>query len=348
VGPRDPGASAGTSGACGGRSLLKWVIWSSEAVAVNAILRHQQAASTNLINYNESDLASQFLMLASSGPGRSLNFQSGYQIVTSMTTSKVWMKMQRWAVMLPFALVASLAAGQQSQGELGGQTAPRVIFRPDPDYTSEAAQRGIEGKVYLKLEVLPDGRTNNVRVAKSLDPGLDQSAVETVAHWRFQPATKGGTPVLTEINVVVEFRGPTLSSPRPGTYTGLPCVAKVDSHEINKLLKKASTGDPKAQLAVGCAYEYGAAGLARDRAQAINWYGKAAETGLVPAQYFLGETYLRNFDFVHAYMWLRIADSGGYKGPNDTLRMVTTLLSADQLNEAEAQVVEWKRQHVIK
>jgi TonB family protein len=254
--------------------------------------------------------------------------------------------MWRWTVMLPFALVASLAAGQQSQAQpAGGQTAPRVIFAPDPDYTAEAAQIGIEGKVYLKLEILPDGRTNNVRVAKSLDPGLDQSAVETVAHWRFQPATKNGTPVLTEINLVVEFWGPTPTSPRPGTYTGFPCVAKIDSRDINSLLKKASKGDPKAQLAVGCAYEYGVAGVAKDRTQAINWYGKAAETGSVPAQYFLGETYLRNFDFVQAYAWLRIADSGGYKDPSDKLRMVKTFLSADQLSEAEAQVAEWKQQH---
>ncbi len=284
---------------------------------------------------------------------RSLNFQSGSQIVTSMTTSKAWLKMRRWTVMLPFALAASLAAGQQDQ-PAGGKTAPRVIFAPDPDYTAEAAQRGIEGKVYLKLEVLPDGSTNNVHVAKSLDPGLDQSAVETVAHWRFQPATKSGTPVLTEINVVVEFRRPISTFHGPGTFTGLPCVAKIDSRDINDLLKKASKGDARAQLAVGCAYEYGAGGLVKNRVQAINWYGKAAETGLVPAQHFLGEAYLLNFDYVHAYAWLRIADFGGYKVPSDRLirkgelvsaDQVAGLLSADQLSEAEAQVAEWKQQH---
>lgn len=81
--------------------------------------------------------------------------------------------------------------------------------------------------------------------------------------------------------------------------TGLPCVVRIDSRDFNKVLKKASDGDPKAQLAAGCAYEYGVPGAAKDRALAIRWYGKAAETGSVPAQYFLGETYLRNFDFGH-------------------------------------------------
>jgi TonB family protein len=257
--------------------------------------------------------------------------------------------------MLPFAFAASLAAWQQSQDQpAGGKTAPQIIFAPHPDYTAAAAQRGIEGTVYLHLQVLPDGTANNVRITKSLDPGLDQSAVETVAHWRFRPATKGGTPVSAGLDLVVEFRAPTFISPRPGTYTGLPCAAKIDSRDINDLLKKASKGDPKAQLAVGCAYEYGAAGLAKNRAQAINWYGKAAETGLVPAQHFLGEAYLLNLDYVLAYAWLRIADSGGYKIPGDRLirngelvsaDQVAVLLNADQLSEAEAQVAAWKQQH---
>jgi len=38
---------------------------------------------------------------------------------------------------------------------------------------------------------------------------------------------------------------------------------------------------------------------APDRHQAIDWYRKAAES-LVPAQYFLGEAYLSNYDYVNA------------------------------------------------
>jgi len=44
-----------------------------------------------------------------------------------------------------------------------------------------------------------------------------------------------------------------------------------------------------------------------------------------------------------AYKWLSIADSGGYKDPSDKLKMVTTLLTVDQLSEAETKVAEWKR-----
>lgn len=261
--------------------------------------------------------------------------------------------MQRWTWILPVAVMACLAAGQESQTEpvhkVGeGITPPRIIFAPDPSYTLEAWQKGITGKVSLKLEVLPDGRTNNIRVVKPLDPSLDQSAVEAVAHWRFQPATKNGAPISIEISVVVGFLGPTSASPRPGVYTGLPCAAKIDSRDIKTLLKKASKGDPKAQITIGCAYQYGLAEMPPDRAQAISWYRKAAEIGLVPAQHFLGEAYLLNFDYVRAYTWLTIANSGGYKDPNDKLKIVTTLLNADQISDAEAQVAEWKRQHGTK
>jgi TonB family protein len=291
------------------------------------------------------------------GPARLLNFSVSMSGSSEYDDEQRGLEMYQWAVILLFALAASFAAGQQSPDQPAGQTAPRLFFAPDPDYTAEAAQRGVEGEVHLKIEVLSDGSTNNVRVAKSLDAGLDQSAVETVRHWRFQPSTKNGTPVLTEISIVVQFRAPPPTSLRPGVYTGFPCVAKIDSREVKDLLKKASKGEPKAQLAVGCAYQYGGAGLAKDRAQAINWYGKAAETGLVPAQHFLGETYLLNFDYVRAYAWLKIADSGGYKIPSDRLirkgelvspDQVAVLLSADQLNEAEAKVAEWKQQHGTK
>lgn len=261
--------------------------------------------------------------------------------------------MRRWAVMLSFGLVACFAAGQESRPEpvykVGGEiTAPQRIFTPDPSYTAEARQKGVTGKVSLTFEVLPDGTTTNVRVSKSLDPSLDQSAVDAVGHWRFHPATKSGVPVPVEISAVVsfEFSGEGLPRvlPGPGVYHDLPCAPKIDTRDIKDLLKKAHKGDPKAQFIIGCACEYGVARLEPDRAQAIDWYRKAAGS-LVPAQYFLGETYLFNFDYVHAYTWLRIADSGGYKDPNDRLKMVTQLLTKEQLSEAEEQVTAWKRQH---
>src|SRR5882757_7210399 len=252
----------------------------------------------------------------------------------------------RGLLLLLSALVC-LAAGQESQpgGEKPPSTetvAPQGIFAPNPGCTADARRRGIQGKVSLRFEVLTDGTTGNIRVVKTLDPELDQAALEEIVHWRFQPATKGGIPVAKEL--IAEMKFSCLSEgiyagPGPlgaGIYSGLPCAAKIDSRDLDKLLRKASRGDPNAQFTVGCVYEYGA-GPRMDEAQAISWYRKAAENGLASAQGRLGHIYLFSFDYVQAFAWLKIADLNGYKNAKDDLKIVTQLLSPPQLSEAETQ-----------
>jgi TonB family protein len=46
----------------------------------------------------------------------------------------------------------------------------------------------------------------NPRVVKSLDPGLDKSALIAVSKYRFQPAMRDGAPVSVMITVEVNFR----------------------------------------------------------------------------------------------------------------------------------------------
>jgi len=73
---------------------------------------------------------------------------------------------------------------------LSDLVAPRPIFAPDPSYPDAARQQAVSGEISLADDVLPDGSTNNIRIVKSLDPAIDQAAVETVARWKFKPATK--------------------------------------------------------------------------------------------------------------------------------------------------------------
>lgn len=145
--------------------------------------------------------------------------------------------------------------GPAPDSPLSDEVGPRPIFMPDPSYPDAARQQAVSGEVSLAVDVLPDGSTNNIRILKSLDPKLDQAAVETVARWRFKPATKAGIPVKAEVKVAVSFRllgTPLQSGP---IYTNLPCAAKIDSRDIKGLLKKAYKGDPKAQFMIGCACE---------------------------------------------------------------------------------------------
>jgi periplasmic protein TonB len=88
----------------------------------------------------------------------------------------------------------------------GGVSAPRAIFAPDPEYSEEARKAKYQGTCVLWLVVGPDGRTRDIKVARTLGLGLDQEAIEAVKQWKFEPAMKDGKPVAAQVNVEVTFR----------------------------------------------------------------------------------------------------------------------------------------------
>ncbi len=89
---------------------------------------------------------------------------------------------------------------------VGGVSAPRVIYKPDPEYSEEARKAKYQGTVVLQMVVGADGRTKNPRVQHGLGMGLDEKALEAVRNWKFEPAEKDGKPVAVLISVEVAFR----------------------------------------------------------------------------------------------------------------------------------------------
>ena len=87
-----------------------------------------------------------------------------------------------------------------------GVTPPKVIRAPDPKYTKAARKAKITGTVVLWLVVNKEGLPEQIRIQKSLDPGLDESAIDAVRRWKFEPSTKDGQPVAVMINVEVNFK----------------------------------------------------------------------------------------------------------------------------------------------
>jgi len=86
-----------------------------------------------------------------------------------------------------------------------GITPPRNINETQPSYPVGARSRGIQGDVVLTLIVHDDGQSAHIFVSRSLDPDLDQSAIEAVQRWRFEPALKDGLAVAVVVNVDVHF-----------------------------------------------------------------------------------------------------------------------------------------------
>jgi len=87
-----------------------------------------------------------------------------------------------------------------------GVVAPQVLSKVDPNYTAEARDAKVEGTVVVDLEVHPDGRAHNLKIERTLDPGLDQNALDAISAWRFQPATKNGKPIAVKATIEINFR----------------------------------------------------------------------------------------------------------------------------------------------
>jgi TonB family protein len=88
-----------------------------------------------------------------------------------------------------------------------GMAPPRYGENPKPVYPLEARQKGYEGAVLLKVEVLQNGRVGEVQVEKSSGYEiLDQSAIAAVKKWRFVPASKGGVNIPCWVTIPFKFQ----------------------------------------------------------------------------------------------------------------------------------------------
>lgn len=88
--------------------------------------------------------------------------------------------------------------------------APKVLFKPRPQYTEEAIKLHIEGTVSVRLRVSSSGTVQVLGVTRDLGHGLGESAVRAVEGTRFSPATdSSGRPVDWEgvVNVAFQLAG---------------------------------------------------------------------------------------------------------------------------------------------
>lgn len=95
-----------------------------------------------------------------------------------------------------------------------GKSAPVLIYSVDARYTP-SKPGAITGICKVSLIVDANGLPENVRVLKSLDPGLDLSALEAVKLYRFFPAIEDEHPVPAAIVVDVSFAPPSYDSDSP-------------------------------------------------------------------------------------------------------------------------------------
>jgi protein TonB len=102
--------------------------------------------------------------------------------------------------------VSSSSGTDQTIIQLGRDvTRPKPLKTPDPEFSPEARQAKFQGTVTLVFVVDHTGRVRNIRILRPLGCGLDNRAVNSVAEWKFSPATKGGEPVAVELHADMDF-----------------------------------------------------------------------------------------------------------------------------------------------
>lgn len=109
---------------------------------------------------------------------------------------------------------SSAAVRTDGYGDSGKTTTPGDTFLATPRYRDNsrpayprlAQARGYEGTVLLSVEVLSDGCVGRTRVKSSSGYVLlDQSALDTMKQWSFEPGKKKGLPAAMWVDIPIRF-----------------------------------------------------------------------------------------------------------------------------------------------
>src|SRR5439155_24203290 len=85
-------------------------------------------------------------------------------------------------------------------------TQPRPLRKVDPGKPEDEELARLRGLVVLYAIIRQDGGIDRVRVVRSLNPALDQRAMEALKRWKFKPAHIGKKPIEVQALFGVPFR----------------------------------------------------------------------------------------------------------------------------------------------
>lgn len=89
----------------------------------------------------------------------------------------------------------------------GGELALRQWISSNVKYPVIAAENGVQGRVYVTFVVDRDGSISNARIARGVDPSLDQEALRVVNNLpKWKPGKQRGKPVRVSYTVPINFQ----------------------------------------------------------------------------------------------------------------------------------------------
>ena len=105
-----------------------------------------------------------------------------------------------------FSDLTASAAGPATRTESRPKVVPaEILFKPKPEYTTEARQLRVEGEVLVEVVFAASGELRVQRVVRGLGHGLDESALRAARLIRFKPAKKDGQPYDSSALVHIVF-----------------------------------------------------------------------------------------------------------------------------------------------
>ena len=95
-------------------------------------------------------------------------------------------------------------AADGSEGD-GNMSIALVQFHPRPTPDLSTLSPGTSGDVVLDALIDAQGHISRLSVTKSLGPNVDQQVIATVQTWTFTPATRNGTPIASEQELLFHY-----------------------------------------------------------------------------------------------------------------------------------------------
>jgi len=95
-------------------------------------------------------------------------------------------------------------AADGSEGD-GNISIALVQFHPRPAPDLSTLAPGMSGDVVLDALIDAQGKITKLSVTKSLGPSVDSQVMATVQTWTFSPATRNGTPIASEQELLFHY-----------------------------------------------------------------------------------------------------------------------------------------------
>jgi protein TonB len=133
--------------------------------------------------------------------------------------------------------LATLEVRAQAQNQVEVRcTAHKAIKMVMPDYPEPLKKQGIEGQLFLLIDIDRKGNVDLAEVWIGLHPELDRLAVEALKKWKFEPFIYAGEPIRATFFVRVIFNSGNLNTIKEGPSQ--PAPPDSISPELRAILDK--------------------------------------------------------------------------------------------------------------